>query len=87
MARQTILERDEQVLAAALLGYQLEKKRIDDAIVTIQNRLRRQRTNTVGRVLGNKPRKPHLISPEGRARIVAAQRRRWKKAKAASNGA
>jgi hypothetical protein len=34
---------------------------------------------------GNKPRKKRVLSAEARARIAAAQRRRWAKQKAAQN--
>jgi len=34
---------------------------------------------------GNKPRKKRVLSADARARIAAAQRRRWAKQKAAAN--
>jgi hypothetical protein len=67
---------DNSLLEAALLGYQAEQKRIQAAISDLQKRIG-------GKSATPKPasppaaRKKHRISAEGRARIAAAQRKRW----------
>jgi hypothetical protein len=66
---------DNTLLEAALLGYQAEQKRIQAAISDLQKRIG-------GKSATPKPsppvaRKKHRISAEGRARIAAAQRKRW----------
>jgi len=75
---------DTSLLAAALVGYQAELDRVNAAIADLKKRLG---NGGVGRSAGpfsNPPaRKKNRISPEGRARIAAAQRRRWAAAKKA----
>jgi hypothetical protein len=75
---------DNTLLEAALLGYQAEQKRIQAAIAELQKRIG-----------GGKPPKPksqpavrkkHRISAEGRARIAAAQRKRWAASKKEDSG-
>jgi hypothetical protein len=63
---------DVSVLQAALLGYQTQLETINKNIQDIRDRLR-------GREPSDAPpsQKRHRISPEGLARIAAAQRRRW----------
>ena len=93
MARQT-KDYDKATLAAALLGYQAQAEVIEAKMAAIRVRLGQHagkwalaRALQAGRGQVKRPQKPHIISPEGRARIAAAQRRRWKAAKAAANGA
>ena len=61
----------------ALVGYQLEKQKIEDKILEIQTQLKGKRLDlpsTAGkRVSGTK----RVLSPAARRRIAAAQRKRW----------
>jgi hypothetical protein len=73
---------DIPLLQAALAGYEAEKRRIEQAIEDIQKRLGRRGTGSLP-VSVRRQQKEHRISPEGRARIAEAQRRRWAAAKQA----
>ncbi|HUB20379.1 MAG TPA: hypothetical protein VL990_17190 [Acidobacteriaceae bacterium] len=42
-------------------------------------------SSRIGTSFGNKPRKKRFLSADARARIAAAQKRRWAKQKAAQN--
>jgi hypothetical protein len=68
---------DAGVLQMALVGYQIEKERIENQIREIQSQLKGRRV-TFGESGGEAtaPRKREL-SPAARARIAAAQRKRW----------
>jgi hypothetical protein len=68
---------DTAVLEMALVGYEIEKQRIDQKIADIRARLG-QRGGASSLTAGAKQagRKRHL-SPEARRRIAAAQRKRW----------
>jgi hypothetical protein len=67
---------DTSLLEAALVGYQVQHDKITAAIADIHRQLG-------GRSAASSPKakrqasKKHVISPEGRARIAAAQRKRW----------
>ena len=81
-------QNDTSLLEAALVGYQVELARITGAIADLQKRLgkpaRRMTLNGGGGSIPTPFKKKHRISAEGRARIAAAQRKRWaaqKKAK------
>ncbi len=69
---------DSGMLHAALLGYQIQLEQLNRKIDAIRARLRAPRFPPLPqfRRPGGPPRK-HLISAEGRARIAAAQRKRW----------
>jgi hypothetical protein len=67
---------DNTLLEAALLGYQAEQKRIQAAIADLQKRIGGGKS-TVTTKSPPVARKKHRISAEGRARIAAAQRKRW----------
>lgn len=58
-------------LRMALVGYEAERLRIEAAIAGLRRRLGSKAPTSAA------PQKKHRISPEGRARIAAAQRRRW----------
>ncbi len=68
---------DLTTLQMALVGYELEKKKIDDKIREIRALLGRRGAKAAA-VAGAEPapRKRNL-SPEARKRIAAAQKRRW----------
>lgn len=67
---------DTETLMMALRGYELEKAKIEGKIADLRARL-----GTGPRIVQPATRKRHRISPEGRARIAAAQRKRWAAAK------
>lgn len=66
---------DTSILSAALLGYQTQLDQVNRQIRQIRARLGGARP-TVDES-ADKPRRKHLISAEGRARIAEAQRKRW----------
>jgi len=72
---------DKEILQAALLGYEAERRRIEDAIIEIQNRM-----GGGGGVPPpfkgkaapkTKKSKKRVMSAEARARIAEAQKKRW----------
>jgi hypothetical protein len=74
-------ENDPGILQAALLGYQQQLEEINAKIADLRRRLGgRGSTPTPAASPRTSPKK-HRISAEGRARIAAAQRRRWAAAK------
>ena len=80
-----MLHHDASLLRAALVGYQRELARIQAAIAVLQQRLRNHSTSDNAGVptsnAANATRNRHRISPKGRARIAAAQRKRWAQAR------
>jgi hypothetical protein len=77
------MQHDADFLSAAIIGYQEKLKQIDAHIANL-----RQRLHIAGppSVASAPVRKKHKISRQGRARIAAAQKKRWaavKKAKVA----
>jgi hypothetical protein len=75
---------DTSLLEAALVGYQHQRETITAAIADLQKRVGNVGAGGVPAPAGRTPRKKHRISAEGRARIAAAQRRRWAAAKKAN---
>jgi hypothetical protein len=71
---------DRDVMNAALIGYEQELERIKGKIVELQRQLGK---NTLAAASAVRPRgaRKHHVSAEGRARIAAAQRKRWAAAK------
>ena len=72
---------DPAILAMALVGYEIEKKKIDDKISEIRRRL-----GTAGAVAkrgrppaaaAEAPKKRRKLSAAARKRIAAAQKKRW----------
>ena len=82
----TIMKRDEDpgILQAALLGYQQQLEVINAKIAELKRRLGGRGAAPSG-VSARPSQKKHRISPEGRARIAAAQRKRWAAAKKAGS--
>jgi hypothetical protein len=76
MARTANVE-DLTTLQMALVGYEFEKRKIEDKISELQARLKgKGRTNSASAA------KPagavkRFLSPAARARIAAAQKKRW----------
>lgn len=64
------------MLSAALAGYQSRLAEVNTRIKELREYLAAH-APAAGAVV----RKKHNVSPEGRARIAAAQRRRWAKAR------
>jgi hypothetical protein len=77
-------EEDPGILQAALLGYQQQLEVINAKIAELKRRLG-GRVAASAAVGARPPQKKHRISAEGRARIAAAQRKRWAAAKKAAN--
>lgn len=69
---------DEQDIRAALLGYEIQLRQINEKMADIRRRLHGQPVAVAG------PKKHHHISAEGRERIRQAQIARWKKRKKAA---
>src|SRR5436305_15294765 len=70
---------DASMLEMALVGYQIERQRIDSKIQDIQSRLRGRRAaapSSSGSTDGQ-PAARRQLSPAARKRIAAAQKRRW----------
>ncbi len=71
---------DPTMLAMALVGYEIEKHKIEDKIREIRGRLGgRTATATSGAPAAAKggPRRKRTLSVAARKRIAAAQRKRW----------
>jgi hypothetical protein len=69
---------DPALLAMALVGYELAKKKIEEKIREIRAQLGGARVSSkvAGEVTGRRPRRRKL-SAEARKRIAAAQKKRW----------
>jgi hypothetical protein len=65
---------DPDILNAALIGYQQELERIKGKIADLQRQLGRRSEPTPAQA---RPARKHHVSAEGRARIAAAQKKRW----------
>jgi hypothetical protein len=74
-----MVRHDHSLLEAALVGYQSQLATITTAIADIQKRLGHRNGARVPMLPAqSRPaKKKHRISPEGRARIAEAQRKRW----------
>src|SRR4051794_21360672 len=77
-------ENDSGILQAALLGYQQQLESINAKIADLRRRLGARSTPAAGSAPRTSQKK-HRISAEGRARIAAAQRRRWAATKKAAS--
>ena len=78
-------KRDNSVLRMALVGYEIERKRLADEIERVQNLLGVHAAMPTPDGAQPAKRKRRKLSAAGRARIVAALKRRWaakRKAKA-----
>jgi hypothetical protein len=75
MARTANVE-DLTTLQMALVGYEFEKRKIEDKINELQAKLKGKRIAN-----GSESPKPagvkRILSPAARARIAAAQKKRW----------
>jgi hypothetical protein len=71
-------EDDPEIIQAALLGYQQQLQTITTKIAELRRHLGGRSAAPSGTAPASRaPQKKHRISAEGRARIAAAQRKRW----------
>jgi hypothetical protein len=69
---------DPTTLQMALVGYQIEKQKIEDRIREIQAQLRGNRIAQPSAAGEKEPARPRrVLSSAARKRIAAAQRKRW----------
>jgi hypothetical protein len=68
---------DLATLQMALIGYQVEKQKIEDSIRAIQAQLKGKRVSPVSVNDQRAPGTKRVLSPAARKRIAAAQRKRW----------
>lgn len=71
---------DVSVLEMALVGYQIERQKIDDKIKEIQAQLKGQKSSapSVAAAPASAPaKKRRTLSPAARKRIALAQKKRW----------
>lgn len=67
---------DLDTLQMALVGYQLEKQKIEAKIAELQAALKGKKVSV--QASGDAPAAPkRILSPAARKRIAAAQKRRW----------
>jgi hypothetical protein len=91
MARGKNVE-DSTTLQMALVGYQIEKQKIEDKIRELQAQLQRRRGGGPAAAPSKRPPgAKRVLSPAARKRIAAAQRKRWaehrkRQAQAAKSG-
>lgn len=80
MARGKITSQDATTLQMALIGYEIEKKRIEGKIREIETQLGHRKGTASSIPAARKesaPRKKRTLSAAARGRIAAAQKRRW----------
>jgi hypothetical protein len=65
---------DPDLLEAALIGYQLQRERIDKAIAELRGKISGNKATTVS-VDGERPKR--RLSAGARRRMAAAQKKRW----------
>jgi len=65
---------DSSLLAAALEGLEMQRRRLDEQIEQVRAALGRRK---VRGALSAKPVRKRQLSPEARKRIAMAQKRRW----------
>jgi hypothetical protein len=70
---------DLTTLQMALVGYQIEKQKIDEKIRAIQAQLKGKRVVAPSATAAEKPAASvkRVLSPEARKRIALAQKKRW----------
>lgn len=77
MARGRRSTQDLTTLQMALVGYQLEKQKIEDKIREIQGQLRGKRIALPSGAAAKSAGVKRVLSPGARRRIAAAQKKRW----------
>lgn len=69
---------DLATLEMALVGYQLERQKIDEKIREIERQLKGRKTSSTVGEEGRKAARPkRVLSAAARRRIAAAQKKRW----------
>jgi len=68
---------DPSTLQMALVGYQIEQKKIEDKIREIQAQLKGRPSSSAAASSAKPARTKRQLSPAARRRIAAAQRKRW----------
>jgi hypothetical protein len=66
--------KDPDFLQAAIAGYEKQLREINAGITQVERRLKQKKAPPMTM---RAPQRRHGISPEGRARIAEAQRKRW----------
>ena len=69
--------KDTSMLAMALVGYELEKKKIEERIKEIRAQLGGKSASKESGPAGEEPRKRRKLSAAARKRISTAQKKRW----------
>jgi hypothetical protein len=68
---------DLATLEMALVGYQLERQKIDEKIRELERLLKGRKSLPAGESSGKAPRTKRVLSADARRRIAAAQKKRW----------
>jgi hypothetical protein len=68
---------DLSTLQMALVGYQLEQKKIEEKIREIQAQLKGRASSSSAASSEKPARTKRVLSPAARRRIAAAQKKRW----------
>ena len=68
---------DLTTLQMALVGYQMEKEKIEARIKEIQSQLKGKKVSTGGSAAVKTAPVKRVLSAEARKRIAAAQKKRW----------
>ena len=76
MARGTNSE-DNMTLQMALVGYQIERQKIEDKIREIQAQLGGKKAPQVAERTQSADKPKRVLSPAARKRIATAQKKRW----------
>ena len=81
MARPSSTMQDPSLLAAALEGLELQRKRLDDQIAMVRGMLSGRKSASSASSTPSTPaapsRRKRVLSEEARLRIAAAQKKRW----------
>ena len=82
MARPSSQLQDPALLAAALEGLEMQRKRIEDQIATVRGMLSGRKSVASAAPAPSAPassgsRRKRVLSEEARLRIAAAQKKRW----------
>ena len=68
---------DHSILEMALIGYEAERRKIEEAIAAIQGELGAGSRRAIPAVEGAAPKPRRTMSAAARKRIAAAQKKRW----------
>ena len=81
MARPSSQMQDPALLAAALEGLEMQRKRIEDQIATVRSMLSGRKSASIASAssapAASGSRRKRVLSEEARLRIAAAQKKRW----------